>query len=60
MSMVRRFSDQVIDWVFNGVLMASLVLAIIVSVPASAQDSDQPVMANLVIQVQELQDEVRN
>ena len=40
--------------------MASLVLAIIVSVPASAQNTDQPVMATLVIQVQELQDEVRN
>jgi tol-pal system protein YbgF len=52
MSMVRRFSDMV--------LMASLVLAIIVSVPAWAQDADHSVMANLVIQVQELQDEVRN
>jgi tol-pal system protein YbgF len=52
MSMVRRFS--------NMVLMASLVLAIIVSVPASAQNADQSAMANLVIQVQELQDEVRN
>jgi len=40
--------------------MASLVLAIIVSVPAWAQDADHSVMANLVIQVQELQDEVRN
>ncbi len=52
MSMVRRFSDSV--------LMASLTLAIIVSVPAWAQNADQSVMANLVIQVQELQDEVRN
>ena len=52
MSMVRRFS--------NMILMASLVLAIIVSVPAWAQDADHSVMANLVIQVQELQDEVRN
>ena len=52
MSMVRRFSDMV--------LMASLVLAIIVSVPAWAQEADQSVMTNLVIQVQELQDEVRN
>jgi tol-pal system protein YbgF len=60
MSMVRRFSDQFYDWVFNGVLMASLVLAITVSVPAWAQNADQSVMANLVIQVQELQDEVRN
>ena len=40
--------------------MASLTLAIIVSVPASAQNADQSVMVNLVIQVQELQDEVRN
>ena len=52
MSMVRRFYDIV--------LMASLTLAIIVSAPASAQNADQSVMANLVIQVQELQDEVRN
>ena len=52
MSMVRPFSDRG--------LMASLTLAIIVSVPASAQNADQSVMANLVIQVQELQDEVRN
>ena len=52
MSTVRRFSDKV--------LMASLVLAIIFSVPASAQNADPSVMANLVIQVQELQDEVRN
>ena len=52
MSMVRRFSDMV--------LMASLVLAIIVSVPAWAQEADQSVMTNLVIQVQELQDEVRS
>jgi tol-pal system protein YbgF len=50
--MVRRFS--------NLVLMASLVLAIIISVPVWAQDAGQSVMANLVIQVQELQDEVRN
>jgi tol-pal system protein YbgF len=56
MSMVRRFFDQV----FDGVLMASLVLAIIVSVPAWAQNADQSIMANLVIQVQELQDEVRS
>ncbi len=56
MSMVRRFSDRV----FDGVLMASLVLAIIISVPAWAQNADQSVMTNLVIQVQELQDEVRN
>ena len=44
-------------------LMASFALAIIVSAPASnpvwAQDADPAMMANLVIQVQELQDEVR-
>lgn len=40
--------------------MAGLVLAIAVSVPAWAQNADQSVTANLVIQVQELQDEVRN
>ena len=52
MSMVRRFFDMV--------LMASLTLAIIVSAPASAQNADQSVMADLVIQIQELQDEVRS
>jgi tol-pal system protein YbgF len=52
MSLVRRFIDKV--------LMASLALAIIVSVPAFAQAPDQSMMANLVIQVQELQDEVRS
>ena len=52
MSMARRFSDMV--------LMASVLLAIIASVSAWAQDADQSVIANLVIQVQELQDEVRN
>jgi len=56
MSMVRRFTERNL----YGVLMASLVLAIAVSVPAWAQSADQSVMANLVIQVQELQDEVRN
>lgn len=44
--------------------MASLVLAIIISVPAlnvaQAQTGEQNVTANLVIQVQELQDEVRS
>jgi tol-pal system protein YbgF len=44
-------------------LMASIALAIIVSAPAInpvwAQDVDPAAMANLVIQVQELQDEVR-
>ena len=45
-------------------LMASLVLAIMVSVPsgseAQEQAGEQNVTARLVIQVQELQDEVRN
>jgi tol-pal system protein YbgF len=44
-------------------LMASFALAIIVSAPvtspALAQEADPAMMANLVIQVQELQDEVR-
>ncbi len=52
MSMVQRVSKIA--------LMASLLLAIIVSAPVSAQNADQSVVANLVIQVQELQDEVRN
>ena len=56
MSVVRRFSDMF----SNMSLMASLVLAILVSVPVSAQNADPSMMANLVIQVQELQDEVRN
>jgi tol-pal system protein YbgF len=41
------------------VLMASLALAIGFSAPAAAQDADPSVTANLVLQVQELQDEVR-
>lgn len=41
-------------------LMASLVLAIGFSAPLSAQDADPSVTANLVLQVQELQDEVRH
>ena len=40
-------------------LMASLVLAIVISTPASAQTDDPQAMMNLVIQVQQLQDEVR-
>jgi len=46
--------------------MASLLLAIVFSMPLAAQDSgsdsnpDSNVIANLVIQVQELQDEVRS
>ena len=41
------------------VLMASLALAIGFSAPAAAQDADPSVTANLVLQMQELQDEVR-
>jgi tol-pal system protein YbgF len=40
--------------------MAGLALAIAFSAPLSAQDGDSQVMANLVLQVQELQDEVRS
>lgn len=40
-------------------LMASLVLAIFVSVPAAAQMDNKQAMVDLVIQVQQLQDEVR-
>jgi len=40
-------------------LMASLVLAISISAPATAQVDDRQAMMNLVIQVQQLQDEVR-
>ena len=40
-------------------LMASLVLAIFVSVPAAAQMDNKQAMMDLVIQVQQLQDEVR-
>jgi len=39
--------------------MAGLALAIAFSAPATAQEADPQVMANLVYQVQELQDEVR-
>ena len=49
--------------VSNKIMVVSLVLATIISAPAirplQAQDADASVMANLVIQVQELQDEVR-
>ena len=44
---------------FTKSLMASLVLAISVSVPAVAQMDDKQAMVNLVIQIQQLQDEVR-
>ena len=40
-------------------LMASLVLAIFVSAPAAAQMDNKQAMMDLVIQVQQLQDEVR-
>jgi tol-pal system protein YbgF len=40
-------------------LMASLVLAIFVSAPAMAQMDDKQAMVDLVIQIQQLQDEVR-
>jgi len=43
----------------NSVLMASLALAIGFSVPTAAQQPDPSVTANLVLQMQELQDEVR-
>ena len=46
--------------VFSKVSMAGLALAIVFSAPVSAQDADPSVMANLVLQVQELQDEVRS
>ena len=39
--------------------MAGLALAIVFSASVSAQDADTSVVANLVLQVQELQDEVR-
>jgi len=39
--------------------MAGLALAIAFSAPALAQDADPAVVANLVLQVQEMQDEVR-
>ncbi len=50
MMRVQRFTKN---------LMASLVLAISVSVPAVAQMDDKQAMVDLVIQIQQLQDEVR-
>jgi tol-pal system protein YbgF len=44
---------------FYSGLMASLVLAIVISTPASAQTDSRQAMMDLVIQVQQLQDEVR-
>jgi tol-pal system protein YbgF len=44
---------------YKKALMASFVLAITFSAPALAQQADPSVVANLVIEVQELQDEVR-
>jgi len=46
--------------VINKALMAGFVLAIILSAQVSAQESDLSTTAKLVIQVQELQDEVRS
>jgi tol-pal system protein YbgF len=40
-------------------LMASFVLAIAVSAPVGAQDDNRQAVVNLVVQVQQLQDEVR-
>jgi len=40
-------------------LMASVALAIFISAPATAQMEDKQAMVNLVIQIQQLQDEVR-
>ncbi len=40
--------------------MAGLVLAIALSAPATAQEADPQVMANMVLQMQEMQDEVRS
>jgi tol-pal system protein YbgF len=55
--MIMKRSDN------HKAVMASFVLAIVVSAahasPALAQDVDPSVMTNLVLQVQELQDEVR-
>jgi tol-pal system protein YbgF len=47
------------DGVVNPDRMASIMLAILISAPLAAQDPQQSVTADLVIQVQELQDEVR-
>jgi tol-pal system protein YbgF len=44
---------------FTKYLMASFVLAIFVSTPAAGQEGDRKAMMDLVIQVQQLQDEVR-
>lgn len=44
---------------FTKCLMASFVLAIFVSAPAAAQMEDKQAMMDLVLQIQQLQDEVR-
>jgi tol-pal system protein YbgF len=44
---------------FRSSLMASLVLAIFISMPAAAQMEDRQAMMDLVFQIQQLQDEVR-
>lgn len=51
MTMARYLIDKA--------LMAGFVLAVVLSTPVFAQESDLSTTANLVIQVQELQDEVR-
>lgn len=47
------------DTSFKNSLMASLALAIVFSMPASAQMDNRQAMMDLVLQVQQLQDEVR-
>src|SRR5210317_597741 len=44
---------------FHSGLMASFALAIVISTPAVAQQANNQAMVDLVIQVQQLQDEVR-
>jgi len=55
--MLARVRNNVVN---RKSLMASLVLAISLSAPLAAQQADPATVANLVIEVQELQDEVRN
>jgi hypothetical protein len=43
---------------YTKVMMASLLLAIFVSMPAAAQMDDKQAMMDLVFQIQQLQDEV--
>src|SRR5210317_1697876 len=44
---------------FHSGLMASFALAIVISTPAVAQQANNQAMVDLVIQIQQLQDEVR-